>query len=395
MRKLRASLAPVALLALGLGAAAIGLSVAAAGPAGAAGPVVNVPASIPADCSRDVSAELIAWIASVPDGSTLRFTPKGCYRADRKLTIRNRNNLTFEGNGATFRAFTSGRELPPSEARTRSMFTFWQGSNITVRNTIVIGANPYAGVNDKAYVAALEAQTAYVIGGTQNMVLDHVEAYNVYGDFVFVGPATRGLTVRNSKFARNGRQGWTINGSDILFENNSITNTRRATIDLEPSSRASVTQRVTIRNNTIGVGRLFFFANEGVAAPTSDISIIGNRLIGKAMTIRVNPPSGIRSRYRVIGNVSDTPVGFNGGGAFQFRGVVGIEVRDNVQPMQRNRGISGVAITNSRNVVVAGNKFLFGKTVHSNGGNFNVAQYGNFVGNPLFLAPASSFGGPA
>ncbi len=210
----------------------------------------------------------------------------------------------------------------------------------------------------------------------------------MYGDFVFVGAATQGPLVRNSTFARNGRQGWTINGSDIVFEHNTIRQTRRATIDLEPSSKASITQRVTIRNNTIGVGRLYFFANEGLAAPTSDISIIGNRFVGKAMTIRVNPPSGTRSRYRVIGNVSDTPVGFNGGGAFQFSDVVGIEVRDNVQPMQRNRGISGVSIRNCRDVVVDREPVPVREgAVFSRGGNFNVSQSGNYVGNPLWLAP--------
>jgi hypothetical protein len=114
------------------------------------------------------------------------------------------------------------------------------------------------------------------------------------------------------------------------------------------------------------------------------------------MTIRVNPPHGIRSRYRVIGNVSDTPVGFNGGGAFQFRDVAGIEVRNNVQPMQRNRGISGLAIRNCRDVVVTGNHFHYGKApVLSLGGNLNVSQTGNLVGNPLRLFAATAFAGPA
>jgi hypothetical protein len=276
------------------------------------------------------------------------------------------------------------------------MFTFWQGSNLTVRNTIVRGANPHAGVDDRAYVRALEAQTAYVIGGVRNMVLERVEAYDVYGDFVFVGAATQNLVVRDSKFVRNGRQGWTINGQDIVFERNIIRQTRRATVDLEPSSTTSIARRVTIRNNTIGTGRLFFFANEGLAAPTEDIAIIGNRFVNKAMTIRVNPPRGVRSRYRVIANVSDTPVGFNGGGAFQFRDVVGIEVRDNVQPMQRNRGISGLAIKNCRDVIVTGNRFHYGKApILSLGGNTNFSQSGNLVGNPLRLFAATAFAGPA
>jgi hypothetical protein len=372
------------------------LVVAPASGGGAATTGVTVPASIAADCSRDVSAQLNAWIASVPDGSTLQFAPQGCYRVDRTLTIQRRNGLTLEGNDATFQAYTSGRELPPAQARARSVFNFWRGSNITVRDTIVRGANPNAGTGDLAYVPALEAQTAYVIGGVQNMVLDHVQAYDVYGDFVFVGAATRNLLVENSTFARNGRQGWTINGEDIVFRNNSIRQTRRATIDLEPSAVTSVTRRVTIQGNTIGVGRLYFLANEGRAAPTEDISILGNRFVGKAMTIRVNPPSGTRARYRVVGNTSDTPVGFNGGGALAFSDVLGVEVRDNVQPMQRGRGISGVSIKGCTDVVVTGNRFAYGKApLVSNGTSTDVSQSGNLVGNPLRPVPASSSPGPA
>lgn len=364
-------------------------------PAGAATTVATAPASIPSDCSRDVTAALLAWIASVPDGSTLSFTAGGCYRVDKTLTIQHRNGLIFEGNGATFHAYTSGRELPAAQARTRSMFNFWQGSNITVRNTIVRGANPNAGTGDLAYVAALEGQTAYVIGGVRNMVLDHVQAYDVYGDFVFVGAATKNLLVKNSTFARNGRQGWTISGQDIVFENNTIRQTRRATIDMEPSSPTAITRRVTIRNNTIGVGRLYFFANEGVAAPTEDIAILYNRFVNKAMTIRVDPPKGTRARYRIIGNVSDTAVGFAGGGAMAFSDVVGIEVRNNVQPMQRGRGISGVSLRNSREVIVSGNRFPYGVApVASRGGNVNVSQSANSVGNPLRTAPPWGYPGP-
>jgi Right handed beta helix region len=355
----------------------------------------TIPAGIPGDCSRDVSRELNAWIASVSDGSTLRFGPSACYRVDRTLRIKDRIGLTIDGNGATFRAMTSGRELPPSQARTRSMFSFMQGRDLTVRDVIVRGANPNAGTGDLAYVAALEAQTAYVVGGVQNMVMDHVEAYDVYGDFVFVGPATKGLVVRNSNFARNGRQGWTINGEDITFEHNSIRATRRATIDLEPAKRTSIARRVTIRDNTIGPGRLYFLANEGQAAPTEDISVIGNTFVRKAMTIRVDPPRGTRARYRIIGNVSDTPVGFGGGGALTFNNVVGIEVRDNVQPMQKGRYISGVSIRGSRDVVVTGNSFPYGRApILSRGANFNVSQSDNRVGNPLHGAKDVSYPGP-
>jgi hypothetical protein len=357
--------------------------------------VATAPASVAADCSRDVTAGLAAWIASVPDGSMLQFGAHACYRVDGTLRIQNRHGLTIDGNGATFRAMTDGRELAPTQARARSMFNFWRGSNLTLRNVVVRGANPNAGTGDFAYVAALEGQSAYVIGGVQNMVMDSVEAYDVYGDFVFVGPATKNLVVTNSTFARNGRQGWTINGEDITFEHNSIRGTRRATVDLEPSSPSAVTRRVMIRDNTIGAGRLYFLANEGRAAPTEDISVIGNTFVKKAMTIRVDPPSGTRSHYRIIGNRSDTPVGFNGGGAFAFSDVVGVEVRDNVQPMQKGRHISGVSIRDSRDVVVSGFSNDTAPTqIYTRGGNFGVSQSANQVGNPLHVAKNLTYPGP-
>src|ERR1700730_15470159 len=60
----------------------------------------SVPASIPSDCSRDVTPNLLAWIGSVPDGSVLQFARNGCYRIDGTLRIEGRDNLTFGGNGA-------------------------------------------------------------------------------------------------------------------------------------------------------------------------------------------------------------------------------------------------------------------------------------------------------
>lgn len=385
------------LLTLVVTTASVSILVLAASPVLAAPtPVFSTPAAIPADCSRDVTVDLLAWIASVPDSSTLQFPSHGCYRVDGKLTIKNRSGLTFEGNDSTFRAFTNGRELPPTEARARSMWTFWHGSNLVVRNTIVVGANPNAGTGDTAYVAALEAQSAYVIGGVQGMLLDHVQAYDVFGDFVFVGPATRDLTVQNSTFARNGRQGWTINGENIVFDHNWIGYTRRATVDMEPPSPWAGSHHVVISNNTVTHGRLFFFASEGQAAPIDDVSIVGNHFVGKALTIHVwGKPTVRRTNYRVIGNVSDTPAGFGPGGVFQFTNVDGIEVRDNVQAVQRNRGTKGVSLKNCSRVTVTGNRWLnaFGP-IYDKGGNTNVTQSGNWVGRPLVLAPASTVLGP-
>ncbi len=349
----------------------------------------TVPASIPSDCSRDVTPDLTRWIATIGDGSVLRFTPNGCYRIDATLRIENRNHLTFEGDNATFRAFTDGRELGPSAARARSQFVFAGGSDIAVRDVIVRGANPDAGLDDGAYVADLEAQHGFVIGGTVGIVLDHVQVYDVYGDFVYVGAPSRQVTVENSVFRRNGRQGWTVAGGDqVTFDHDTISDTRRATIDMEPNSVESAQTRITFSNNTIGEGRLFLVSLHGASAPTEDFAFLGNRLVGMPMTIHVEGTPGVRSHFRVIGNTSDTAASQSGGGVIYFDGTSDVVVQRNVVPAQPDRGISGVGLANTTNVDVSGNTFPDAiAPIAFYPGNTNVHAAGNLVGAPLQAFP--------
>jgi hypothetical protein len=390
MRRGRVGVAVACAIAIGL------LGAPATGAGAAVPPVVTVPTSIATDCSRNVTTEILAWIASVPDGSTLQFGPNACYRVDGTLRVRYRHNLTFEGNHATFRAFTDGSELGSAwNIRTRSMWNFADSTNLTLRNTVVIGANPNAGRGDLAYRAIYEAQHAYLIQNTQTALLDHVEAYDVYGDFVYVGSNSSDVTVRNSTFSRNGRQGWTINGTNVLFENNSISETRRATIDMEPALPGWVARNITIRNNTIGKGRLYFFASVGAAATIDNVNVIGNHLIGKSMRMYVDPPKGTRSHYRIIGNTSDTPLSQAGGAALGFRDIVYLEVRGNTVPIQGGRGISGVSIENCAHVQVTDNTFFKAVgPIFDLGLSVDIQQSGNQIGNPLRLAAATTVVGP-
>jgi hypothetical protein len=381
--------------ALAVATLVLALGVAAPTAATAAPTIAAIPTAIPADCSRDVTAEILAWIASVPDGTTLRFARDGCYRVDGTLEIRDRNGLVLEGNHATFRAFTDGSELVnPARVRTRAVWSFIKGSSLALRNAITVGANPAAGLGEAAYQPKFEAQHAYQVQGTQTMVIDHVEAYDVYGDFVYVGAGTRNLVVRGSTFLRNGRQGWTINGTNIVFEGNSIGETRRATIDMEPTYPTWESRNVTIRNNTIGSGRLLFFASVGAAAPISNVSILDNRL-DRAMTIYVDPPKGTRSNYRVIGNVAAKGFGSPAGAVWTFKDVVNLEIRDNVQPLQANRNMAGVALRHCSHVSVTGNQLPRATAAISDRGeNVDLRQSGNAIGEPLAIAPPTVVPGP-
>jgi len=122
--------------------AALFLVILLAPPARAATPeVYPVPADIPANCSVDVSARLLKWVASVPDGSVLLFGQNACYRVDGSgslapggaLLFFDRNDLIFEGNGSTFRTVTDPLY------RTRATWRFYGGSNIVLRDMTVQG----------------------------------------------------------------------------------------------------------------------------------------------------------------------------------------------------------------------------------------------------------------
>jgi hypothetical protein len=355
-----------------------------------------VPTTIPTDCSRDVTAELQAVIDATPDESTIEFPAGACYQVDGTLEVVQRHGLTIHGNGATFRAMTDGTEfVRPKRVRTRNMWTFGGDDRISVDHVVVRGANPHAGLDERGYRAAFEAQHAYLVQNTTTMLMDHVEAYDVYGDFVAVGPGTDGLTVQNSTFARNGRQGWSITGSNIVFQHNSISDTRRATIDMEPSLPSWSAHHITIRDNEVGPGRLLFFASGGASNSTmDDINIIDNHL-RRPLQIWVSSWGVTRTHYRIIGNVSDSRGVSGWGGVIALRNVSDVLVQNNFQRTQYSHRIFDVGASNVAHLVITGNVFPNAKGVWiDRGGNVDVRQWNNQIGTPLQTPAPSRTAGP-
>src|SRR5207244_8666995 len=105
---------------------------------------VSVPATIDSTGSTDVTNQLNSFFASVPDGSTISFPRQARYRVDGTLLVQDRNNLTFEGNGAT----TLSRN---HAAGSRPMWLLRGGSNLVLQNLSIVGANPVAGIQPGSY----------------------------------------------------------------------------------------------------------------------------------------------------------------------------------------------------------------------------------------------------
>jgi len=72
----------------------------------ATGPTVEVPASIPDDCSTDATAAPNTLFAGLPADATVVFPDHGCYlvsnTARSQLLLANTTGVTVEGNGSTF-----------------------------------------------------------------------------------------------------------------------------------------------------------------------------------------------------------------------------------------------------------------------------------------------------
>jgi hypothetical protein len=316
-------------------------------------PVVRVPPNIDPTGKTEVTRQLGALIANAPNGSVIRFRRNARYRVERTLWIRNRRNLTFQGNGATIFATKRG-------AFDRSQIWIKRGKNIVFRKLTVRGVHPSGGTDEGAYVRQLETQHGFRFEGTHGAELDRVKVTDVYGDFVYLGRELhrthvpcRDIWIHDSTFARNGRQGIAVTAArNVIIERNHFRQMRRSTIDLEPNARGWPVSKVFILHNTVGKGRLLFVASHG-QGPVDDIVISGNVLEGHALTIDALPPEGERrSNWVVTNNVSDQPVNSR---PMRFFGIDGLVVKNNTQPVAG--GDPGLVLTDTCGTHVAGNDF--------------------------------------
>jgi hypothetical protein len=334
----------------------------------------KVPNSIDDSGKKDVTDDLLEFIASVPDNSVIEFKSGARYRIEFPLELVERHGLTFEGNGAVFFAteivpYGATREGLDKRNRTRQQFRLVGGSDYVFRNLTIKGAHPNGGLDDFAYVSVIEAQHGLDVHGVQGLELDNVTITDVYGDFVYlthrgmvrgtIGEWASDIHIHDSRFERNGRQGIAITGARrVLFENNYMGDVRRAHIDLEPNGGRDGAQDLVLRRNVFGPGRLYFLASAGGPAPIEDVTVEENRFVGgKSMTVQIKPPArGIRRNFTFRNNISDSSFGSNEA-LMSFYRTDGITVRGNRNALNAGRQMTAVYAQGSCNIDVQGNTF--------------------------------------
>lgn len=332
-----------------------------------------VPDSIPADCSRPVENEIMAWLRTVPDGATARFQHNGCYGQDETIELEDRVDLTIDGNGSSFKALTRG-------SPNRDNWRIENGRNITLKNMTVCGANPHAGIHDLAWDTTVEWQHGFRFAGTDGGTLENVRVFDVYGDFVeamwdwtlpdwSVAPVARNIVVRNSHFERNGRMGFGLTGVEgFLLENSYVGHVNMAAVDLELDIDTHTGRDIRILNNVFGPHRFSLFSNggAGTGSQVGDVIVSGNRETSSPVTCMSpvyveNRPGPQRTNYVFTNNrfktISD---------AFDLKGVQDVLISNNIVRFETWGGcdrLAGVRLSESRNVTVVNNSFEFGSEV--------------------------------
>jgi hypothetical protein len=326
--------------------------------------VYNIPASIAADCSREVSAAIATWIASVPDNSTLVFGRNACYRTERPIEVSSRNDLVFVGNGATFRRF----DLSPEELQypygNRHLY-FTGGRNITVRNLRIQGVNTVSDDPDHypgfgSYRGIYEFAHALSFHTVQGVVVEDVTIDAVYGDGVYFGGRSGpNSNVRVSRVIidRNGRQGIAlVNVNGALIEDVQFLHSRRSGFDFEPNPGMAALN-VEIRRTYIR-SRLLPFASGG-RSQVAGIYLHDNVIDSDSVPwVYVRAVDGTRRHdWRVWDNQVLRELGSPMAGLY-FVNVDNVDIRRNVSHVSPLRSRKAVEFQNAHGgLYVIGNDF--------------------------------------
>jgi chitodextrinase len=263
-------------------------------------PTYTVPASITADCSKDVTAELQSWINSVANGSTLAFGTGACYRLEGTLLMQGRSGLILEGKGSTLRASTVGNGH-------RSNLRFKDGGGHAVRGFTIEGGYTKAGTHD----TSLQWSHGIDSLGTQGLVVENVTIRNVSGDCVYLGLGsgrTADAVVRNVTCQGTGRNGVSFVAADrSRVEGGSYSGIGFVAFDVEPNDLAGFgVNGATVDGATVGSYYLDVATVIG-SAPISNITFANIRVTAaKGARFRVLTPTTMRRITIVfIGNTAN------------------------------------------------------------------------------------------
>jgi hypothetical protein len=238
----------------------------------------------------------------VPDGSLINFPSAAIYRIDKCIFLKGRHNLILDGNGCTLK-YTS-------ITGTLYSYSFWydegEGSDIWIRNFVLIGSSPYPGV--------FTLGTSPTGGEGQSGVIVHSSRFEIsgcttsatWGDAFLIGGsgAPADVWVHDNHVISAGRQGVSVcSGTNVIVERNAFDKVGGAAFDVEPFDN-SPTTNIIFRNNTIGTfGYTYGFTADSTANAVIDGIVIDNNTVtGGSLSIYIDSVGAVRMKHITFTN---------------------------------------------------------------------------------------------
>jgi uncharacterized low-complexity protein len=341
--------------------------------------VYTVPKNIKSDCSVAVEDKLMAWLSTVPDGSTVRFGTGRCYGQDGTITLTGRKGLTIDGQGSEFRALTMGGSH-------RSNWHFVGGNNLTVRNLAVRGSNPQG-----TYDHAVEWQHGLAIDGVQGMTLSNVGVREVWGDGIDLwhgapsptcgddASSARDVLISGATLERIGRQGVAVvDAEQVTIQDSTIGPVAWANVDLETDDACEIARHVTVARNSFGSNGWGVIVNGGFGADpqVGDLTVSDNTQTAPTTDTGILTPDPCRAPVRILApdGAYRSSYSFTGNhflatlNGLVFRRVNDVDVTGNTVSFTPTTGCdsrTGVRLVDSHTVTITGNAFSGASTAYS------------------------------
>jgi len=231
------------------------------------GPTVEVPASIPNDCSTDATAALNTLFAGLPAGATVVFPDKGCYlvsnTASSQLLLADTTGVTVEGNGSTFEQGTYAAGVCGTNA-VQPVLQVEANTDLAIDDLTATGPGNCAGdTNEGDYGIMVGSWPVGNSGVTfTNVTIDNTDGDGlaVYPDLATDQGVNTDITFQDGTLDNIGYHGVTLEGVDGFdFTGNTVEhvgNFMDLEVDSGCTSAASCAAMLDANGKPVGSGEV-------------------------------------------------------------------------------------------------------------------------------------------
>jgi hypothetical protein len=300
---------------------------------------VTVPASIDPTGMTDVSTALVNFILGVPNGTLINFPSAAVYRIDKAIEFEGRHNLIIDGNGCTLK-YTSVTGTDTGYSLWYNWHNVVRGSDIWIRNFVLIGSSPYPGVFTPGDSPTGGENQCGVIVTSDRTEVSGCTISAVWGDGLYVGEGPTDVWFHNNHVISAGRQGLSvISATNVIAERNAFDKVGFYTFDVEPNYATDSCTNIIFRNNTAGTYGTpgsgfdpYVFGVTNYAKTTIDgIVIDGNTVTDSSIATYIDCAGTVRMTHITFtNNVGKVAAA---GSVLYFKHVDGLTVTGNLQPL--------------------------------------------------------------